>query len=246
MISCDDRTETYFGSLLSSAGRISRRGYVPSKEDILHIYTQTLESHQTRFERNAGVYVVHDPSDVRFLRWTQVSGHVHSVIFLVDMSNYDQGFTEDGSLNFFGPLKAWDDICNSKQFEASQIVLFLNKSDIFESKILKNPLHQYFPDYRGENNLEAAKEYICRLFLDRTDRKISAYFTNCTDGASAGRLAFEALEADFIEKKDEKISREIEALGSEEERTSVASGNVRQAYLPFESTSDSRMGNTWK
>jgi hypothetical protein len=46
-------------------------------------------------------------------------------------------------------LKLFDEICNSKWFTDVNIILFLNKSDIFAEKIKKIDLSVCFPDYKG-------------------------------------------------------------------------------------------------
>lgn len=46
-------------------------------------------------------------------------------------------------------MKLFDSICNNKWFEETSIILFLNKKDLFEVKILKSPLTICFPEYTG-------------------------------------------------------------------------------------------------
>lgn len=46
-------------------------------------------------------------------------------------------------------LKLFDEICNSKWFTETSIILFLNKSDIFKEKIQKVDLRVCFSHYRG-------------------------------------------------------------------------------------------------
>ena len=63
---------------------------------------------------------------------------------------------------------------------------------------VSSPLDNYFPDYEGGCDLIAAEKYFCKRFLDLNeceDKVIDVRFRSCKDGDSAGRLAFEALEA---------------------------------------------------
>ena len=46
-------------------------------------------------------------------------------------------------------LKLFDSICNNKWFGDTSIILFLNKKDLFEEKILRSPLTICFPEYSG-------------------------------------------------------------------------------------------------
>ncbi len=66
------------------------------------------------------------------------------------MSEYDLKLYEDESVNRMAEsLKLFDDICNSKWFVETSIILFLNKSDIFREKIKKVDLSVCFPAYKG-------------------------------------------------------------------------------------------------
>ena len=47
-------------------------------------------------------------------------------------------------------LKLFDSICNNKWFGDTSIILFLNKKDLFEQKILHSSLTTAFPEYSGQ------------------------------------------------------------------------------------------------
>ena len=46
-------------------------------------------------------------------------------------------------------MKLFDSICNNKWFTETSIILFLNKKDLFEEKIVKSSLKVCFPEYPG-------------------------------------------------------------------------------------------------
>ena len=46
-------------------------------------------------------------------------------------------------------LKLFDSICNNKWFGDTSIILFLNKKDLFEEKILRSALTICFAEYAG-------------------------------------------------------------------------------------------------
>ena len=46
-------------------------------------------------------------------------------------------------------LKLFDSICNNKWFGDTSIILFLNKKDLFEEKILRSSLTICFAEYAG-------------------------------------------------------------------------------------------------
>ena len=61
-------------------------------------------------------------------------------------------------------LKLFDSICNNRWFRHTAIILFLNKTDLFEEKITKVPLTVCFPQYPGPNEYEPACEFIKTVF----------------------------------------------------------------------------------
>jgi len=57
-------------------------------------------------------------------------------------------------------LKLFDSICNNKWFGDTSIILFLNKKDLFEEKILKSSLTVCFSEYTGAQEYGEAAAYI--------------------------------------------------------------------------------------
>lgn len=47
-------------------------------------------------------------------------------------------------------LSLFESIVNSRWFIHTSIMLFLNKVDLFKSKIVRVPFQKYFPDYGGQ------------------------------------------------------------------------------------------------
>ena len=108
-------------------------------------------------------------------KWIHCFEDVTAIIFCVAMSEYDQVLHEDETTVkicmqfwlaylveilpiwiFFSlqnrmqeSLKLFDSICNNKWFGDTSIILFLNKKDLFEEKILRSPLTICFPEYTG-------------------------------------------------------------------------------------------------
>lgn len=84
-------------------------------------------------------------------------------------------------------LMLFESIANSKYFERSALILFLNKYDLFIEKVKSNmsPISNWFPDYRGkEDDVQAAQIFFAEKFkcLVRTPNKqVYVHYTNATD-----------------------------------------------------------------
>ena len=98
-------------------------------------------------------------------------------------------------------------IVNSRWFRNTSIILFLNKTDIFRKKILFSPLANYFIDYQGGADFEAAAMYIKNKFLDLNTSRlpIYAHYTCATDT--------KLFETVFANVQDFILDRALESAG---------------------------------
>lgn len=82
-------------------------------------------------------------------KWAHCFEDVTAIIFVVAMDGYDMKLYEDENVNRIQEArKLFDDIVNSKWFQSTNIVLFLNKSDLFAEKIKTVDLKVCFSDYK--------------------------------------------------------------------------------------------------
>ncbi|KAJ3327201.1 hypothetical protein HDU76_012242, partial [Blyttiomyces sp. JEL0837] len=118
-------------------------------------------------------------------KWIHCFENVTAIVFLVAISEYDQVLVEDETVNRMQEaLTLFDSICNSRWFVKTSIILFLNKIDLFKSKLPRSPMGKYFPDFNGGDNYEAACDYILNRFvsLNQSEQKqIYTHFTCATD-----------------------------------------------------------------
>ena len=81
---------------------------------------------------------------------------VTAIIFCVSLSAYDLVLAEDEEMNrMHESMRLFDSICNNRWFIDTAIILFLNKTDLFQQKIQYSPLNMCFPDYTGPNTYSA-------------------------------------------------------------------------------------------
>jgi guanine nucleotide-binding protein subunit alpha len=61
----------------------------------------------------------------------------------------------------------------------------LNKINLFAEKLLRSPLGDYFPDLDGDNNYDAACDYLLHRFVSLNQsaamKQIYAHYTCATD-----------------------------------------------------------------
>jgi guanine nucleotide-binding protein subunit alpha, other len=84
-------------------------------------------------------------------------------------------------------LMLFESIANSRYFDRSALILFLNKIDLFREKLSSgmSPINKHFPDYMGRStDVHAASEFFADKFrnLVRSPNKvIYVHYTNATD-----------------------------------------------------------------
>ena len=99
-------------------------------------------------------------------------------------------YEDEDSKRVLDALDLFDDICNSKWFCNTNVVLYLNKLDIFNDKVTKVPLKQYFPEFTppdsskgDEVQRKKALAFLENEFLTRNhqEQQVICKFTTATD-----------------------------------------------------------------
>lgn len=85
----------------------------------------------------------------------------------------DNGMTRQNRMQ--ESLVLFESIVNSRWFLSTSIILFLNKTDIFNKKIKKSPLEKYYPEYQGGNDPDKATKFILWKFASMNRAKLALY-----------------------------------------------------------------------
>jgi len=105
---------------------------------------------------------------------------------------------EDNSINRMDDsLDLFEETINSDWFYNTDIILFLNKKDIFEEKIKKTSLKLCFPNYEGSDDYEEATGYIREQFLARNNNPSRNIFIHLTCATSTDNMeiVFQAIQS---------------------------------------------------
>eukprot|EP01121_Diplochlamys_sp_Union-15-3_P000638 TRINITY_DN1053_c0_g2_i6.p1 TRINITY_DN1053_c0_g2~~TRINITY_DN1053_c0_g2_i6.p1 ORF type:complete len:144 (+),score=10.61 TRINITY_DN1053_c0_g2_i6:224-655(+) len=128
---------------------------------------------------------------------------VTSVIFCVALSEYDLKLYEDNETNrMHESLRLFKEICNSKWFVDTSMILFLNKKDLFEEKINKVPLTVCFKDYDGDNSYDATSIFITNKFLAQNENPKKQIYPHCTCATDTNnvKVVFNAVKDTILHK----------------------------------------------
>ncbi|XP_014612963.1 PREDICTED: guanine nucleotide-binding protein G(q) subunit alpha isoform X4 [Polistes canadensis] len=190
---CYDRRREY--QLTDSAkyylmeiDRVAAPSYLPTEQDILRVRVPTTGIIEYPFDLEEIRFRMVDVGGQRSERrkWIHCFENVTSIIFLVALSEYDQILFESENENRMEESKAlFKTIITYPWFQHSSVILFLNKKDLLEEKIMYSHLVDYFPEYDGpQRDAIAAREFILRMFVDLnpdSEKIIYSHFTCATD-----------------------------------------------------------------
>ncbi|KAL6936655.1 hypothetical protein ACO0R3_000255 [Hanseniaspora guilliermondii] len=193
---------------IDSLERISKPDYVPTVDDVLKARIQTSGIQETTVEMQEDniKLKIYDVGGQRVERkkWIQCFSNVSILIFCVSLSDYDSPLEEDPKINALAEsIQLFDSIVNSKWFVNTQVMLFLNKIDIFIKKIKQSPLNTYFPEYSGDpKDAKASVKYILSLLKARNRANLTIYphVTQATDSSNI-ELVFATLAETVLENK---------------------------------------------
>lgn len=120
-------------------GRIMQDDYVANQQDMLLARVRTSGIVTEKYVIDGKDFEMYDVGGQRNERkkWIHCFDDVTAVIFVAALSEYDQVLFEDSSTNrMVEAVELFDEICNNRYFTTSNMILFLNKKDLFEEKIL--------------------------------------------------------------------------------------------------------------
>jgi GTPase SAR1 family protein len=185
--------------------RLSAADYVPSEQDVLRSRAKTTGIIETDFTLEKTKFRMVDVGGQRSERkkWMHCFQDVTAVIFCVALSEYDLKLYEDDTTNrMHESLKLFKEICNSKWFTETSVILFLNKKDLFAEKIKKTDLKVTFPEYTGGCNYDPAVAFIKDKFLSQNENPKKHIYTHttCATDTDNVQVVFNAVKDIVLQK----------------------------------------------
>lgn len=205
--------------------RIGTAGYVPDDQDILRSRVRTSGIVEEVYKIDGVTFVMFDVGGQRNERkkWIHCFEDVTAVIFVAAINEYDQVLFEDSTMNRLDEaVILFDEIANSIYFKSTDIILFLNKDDLFRDKLCEVPFRvdegpeQRHVDFNGpvltdkiaEGDdaftpmYEATKKYIVQLFINRNKnpQKSIYYHITCATDTKNVSVVFNASKNIILHK----------------------------------------------
>lgn len=190
---------------LDSIDRIASPGYLPTEQDVLRVRVPTTGIIEYPFDLENIIFRMVDVGGQRSERrkWIHCFENVTSIMFLAALSEYDQVLVESDNENRMEESKAlFRTIITYPWFTNSSVILFLNKKDLLEEKIMHSHLVDYFPEFDGpKRDAQSAREFILKMYVDLnpdSDKIIYSHFTCATDTENI-RFVFAAVKDTILQ-----------------------------------------------
>lgn len=160
-------------------------GWLPSIEDCVACRVRTTGIQEEDFTLDNVPFKVFDVGGQRAERrkWIHCFDNVTAVIFVAAISEYDQTLFEDRKKNRLEEaLDLFEEVCNMPVFEKIDMILFLNKRDLFEKKYIAQgvPLDPIKFPGAPTHDLKACITFIEKLFSSRNQKKKKVHIHTTT------------------------------------------------------------------
>jgi guanine nucleotide-binding protein G(i) subunit alpha len=167
--------------------------FVPTTQDSLRTRLTTTGIIETEFELENMPFKMFDVGGQRGERkkWIHCFDDVTAIMFIASLSEYNQVLAEDRTKNRLDEsLDLFDGIANLPWFEKAAVILFLNKNDLFEMKVVKFDIGDYHPEYTGGLNYDAGLQFIKDEYFDRNEDEDKTLYCHVTDATNTENVAF--------------------------------------------------------
>lgn len=183
--------------------RISGPNYLPTDDDILHVRAPTQGLVEYKFEEKNADFRIIDVGGQRGqrLKWLRAFDGVKVVLFVVAISEYDQVLEESDDRNRLIESKlVFDQIVNCGYFSDSSLIVFFNKIDLLEEKIIYSDLAHTFPEFTGEKrNADVAKKFIRDMFLKQQKKRNLYHHYTCATDTGNFKVVFKVVRETILQ-----------------------------------------------
>ena len=211
--------------------------FVPTEEDVVMARTRTTGLILTEFNDGPVKWTVVDVGGQRSERkkWANAFDDVKCIIFVVNLGGYATVLFEDETKNrMHEELAVFHDVVSKPPFNATNIVLFLNKKDIFEDLLRTVPLTACFPEYQGGADVHAALRYVEDQFRSKLPagrdlagvQHVSARFKKDI------KTAFEEVKISLTKANAKELNRAVELIAKQEAKIKELNDQKMLAVAP--------------
>ncbi|CAK5271364.1 unnamed protein product [Mycena citricolor] len=170
------RIEDSAGFFLNDVDRIARDDYQITDDDVIRARLRTLgvQEYRVTFEHghSAGSeWRMYDVGGTRSSRaaWYSYFDDCDAILFLAPVSCFDEKLAEDRRVNRLeDSYMLWKSVCACKMLARTQLILFLNKCDLLQAKLMRGvKVRDSVPSFADRrNDVATATRYFQQHFKE--------------------------------------------------------------------------------
>jgi len=203
--------------LFENMDKYFRDEYIPTFTDLLHSRQRTTGVNKIKFvlqDRQGGIEEIYEIFDVggqknERRKWMHFFDNTAAIIFVAALSGYNQLLWEDNRNNRMREaIGLFRGIVNLEIFKKSHVILFLNKSDLFEKKVGKYPVKEHFKDFEGQETKDEIINFFKTKFKEQRREKRDGgqkteihFHVTCATDTSCVKKMFESCRTIIIKKE---------------------------------------------
>jgi guanine nucleotide-binding protein G(i) subunit alpha len=187
--------------------RIVATDYVPTITDILYVRQKTTGVSELTFKLDDTEWTLIDVGGQRTERrkWLHCFQDVIAIIYFVALNEYDMKLLEDERVNRMQEsLELFKEVASSRWFRNTLCILLFSKTDLLMRKIQHCPLSNFFPDYGGGSDFQAALKFIQEKFLRLYSGSSLQAYTLCTLDTENVKNVFQEMKP-IIERRVQNV-----------------------------------------
>jgi guanine nucleotide-binding protein G(i) subunit alpha len=137
----------------------------------------------------------------KWKKWVHQFEDCISIVFCVDLSQYDQPLLKESNQNgIMESLALFHSVVNYHWFFRASIILLLCNVGHFKEKLRSKPLSSYFPDYSGGDDFSRASKYLLSLFnkVNRAHLNFYPHICEPSEDSNMSRFVWLALKETIV------------------------------------------------
>ena len=182
--------------LLDNINDIVKEDSLPTNQHILHSRLKTTGVRSLHFSYENTFVEMIDVGGQRSERrkWMHYFDDIEVLLFCASINEYDKVLKEDLCTNSLAEsLTVFESIINSSWFESKAIVVFLNKIDLLQSKLMSSNIGEHHTDFNGDPlSCDDVVDFMKKKYLDcdkQTGRSIYIFTTCATDTDNISKVS---------------------------------------------------------
>eukprot|EP01122_Echinamoeba_exundans_P012826 TRINITY_DN547_c0_g2_i1.p1 TRINITY_DN547_c0_g2~~TRINITY_DN547_c0_g2_i1.p1 ORF type:complete len:351 (-),score=76.80 TRINITY_DN547_c0_g2_i1:222-1274(-) len=193
--------------MMANIDRFAEPDFVPSNDDVLHARQRTTGVVETQFTVDKFNWTLIDVGGQRSERrkWMHFFTGVAAVIYCAALDEFDMVCPEEPTKNKMEEsLEVFEKIINGDFFKDIAFILFLNKRDLFKTKVEKMDLSTILPNYNAGHDYDQAVAFIKNMYMSKVrNRPLEEVYVHvtCAIDTNNCKFVFDAVSETIFTKR---------------------------------------------